>query len=124
MRALRRLPALQRDEAIAAKYLGLRVFWKTRFFEVQTIDADPVKSFSFTQRGWHRWSQLDQPIYANIDIDRHPEIQPARRGRRFNLYGTINNVDVALGITLTLDRFEILPVNVFDYFVQMEDSRH
>lgn len=122
-RALKRVPALQRDEVIASIYLGKRVFWKTRFFDVEDIYQDPIRQFSFTPRGWHRFSRLDHPIYGHIDIDRHPETRCMRRGQRVDLYGTIENVDTVLGITLLLERFDILPLTLFDRLVQSEDSR-
>jgi hypothetical protein len=123
MRALKRVPALQRDEIIASTYLGMRVFWKTRFFDALNINQDPIRQFSFTQRGWHRFSRLDHPIYGHIDISRHPETRALRRGQRVDLYGTIANVDTVLGITLALERFDILPLTLFDRIVQREDSR-
>ena len=123
LRALKRAPALQRDDIIAATYIGMRVCWKTRFFDALDINRDPIRQFSFTQRGWHRFARFDQPIYALIDIDRHPETHPLRRGRRVDLYGTIVEIDTVLGVTLALDRFEILPVNLLDRFVVMGDSR-
>jgi hypothetical protein len=46
-----------------------------------------------------------------------------RRGQRVDLYGTIENVDTVLGITLSLERFDILPLTLFDRLVQREDSR-
>jgi hypothetical protein len=46
-----------------------------------------------------------------------------RRGHRVDLYGTIINVDTTLGLTLALDRFEILPLSFLDRWVQREDSR-
>jgi len=46
-----------------------------------------------------------------------------RRGQRVDLYGTIANVDTVPGITLLLERFDILPLNLFDHIVQREDSR-
>jgi hypothetical protein len=46
-----------------------------------------------------------------------------RRGHRVDLYGTIINVDTTLGLTLALDRFEILPLSFLDRWVQGEDSR-
>lgn len=123
LRALKRAPALQRDEIIASTYLGRKVFWKTRFFDVADIYQDPIRQFSFTLRGWHRFSRLDHPIYGHIDIDRHPETRSMRRGRRVDLYGTIANVDTVLGITLLLEGFDILPLTLFDRIVQREDSR-
>ena len=123
LRALKRVPALQRDEIIASTYLGRRVFWKTRFFDVADIYQDPIRQFSFTQRRWHRFSRLDHPIYGHIDINRHPETRSMRRGQRVDLYGTIENVDTVLGITLSLERFDILPLTLFDRLVQREDSR-
>lgn len=123
MRALKRVPALQRDEIIASDYIGRRVYWKTRFFDALDIDRDPVRQFAYTQRGWHRFSRLDRPIYAHIDIDRHPETRALRRGRRVDLYGAIVKIDTVNGVTLALDRFEILPLNLLDRFVQKEDSR-
>lgn len=123
MRALKRVPALQRDEIIASTYLGARVFWKTRFFDALDINQDPVRQFSFSPRGWHRFSRFDPQIYGHIDVDRHPETRSMRRGRRVDLYGTIANVDSVLGITLALERFDILPLTFLDRFVQREDSR-
>jgi hypothetical protein len=38
-------------------------------------------------------------------------------------YGAITNVDTTLGITLTLDRFEILPLRFLDRLMQRADSR-
>jgi hypothetical protein len=122
MRSLRRAPALQRDEIIASSYLGTKVFWKTRFFDVATIHRDPIRQFSFTQRGWHRFSRLDHPVYGHIDIEAHPETRAMRRGQRVDLYGTIADVDTVLGITLALERFDILPLTWLDRFVQREDS--
>jgi hypothetical protein len=122
MRALKRVPALQRDEIIASTYLGRRVYWKTRFFDALDINRYDVKQFSFTQRGWHRFSRLDRCIYAHISIERHPETRQLRRGRRVDLYGAITKVDAG-GITLALDRFEILPLSLLDRLVQGEDSR-
>jgi hypothetical protein len=122
MRALKRVPALQRDEIIASTYLGRRVYWKTRFFDALDINQYDVKQFSFTQRGWHRFSRLDRCIYAHISIERHPETRQLRRGRRVDLYGAITKVDAG-GITLALDRFEILPLSLLDRLVQGEDSR-
>jgi hypothetical protein len=122
MRALKRVPALQRDEIIASTYLGRRVYWKTRFFDALDINRYDVKQFSFTQRGWHRFSRLDRCIYAHISIERHPETRQLRRGRRVDLYGAITKVDAG-GITLALDRFEILRLSLLDRLVQGEDSR-
>jgi hypothetical protein len=119
MRALKRVPALQRDEIVASTYLGRRVCWKTRFFDALEY---VVKQFSFTQRGWHRFSRFDRCIYAYISIERHPETRQLRRGRRVDLYGAITKVDTN-GITLALDRFEILPLSLLDRLVQREDSR-
>jgi hypothetical protein len=45
-----------------------------------------------------------------------------RRGRRVDLYGTITKMDTN-GITLVLDRFEILPLSLLDRLVPSEDSR-
>lgn len=123
MRALRRIAALQRDEIIASTYLGTRVFWKTRFFDALDINQDPIRQFSFIQRGWHRFSRLDHPIYGYIDVDRHPETRAMRRGQRVDLYGTITNVDTVLGISLSLERFDVLPLTFLDRIVQREDSR-
>jgi hypothetical protein len=123
LRALKRMPALQRDEIIASTYLGRRVYWKTRFFDALDIGQYSVKQFSFTQRGWHRFSRFDRCIYAHINIERHPETRLLRRGRRVDLYGVIAKVDVMNGITLALDRLEILPLNLLDRIVQREDSR-
>jgi hypothetical protein len=123
IRALKRVPALQRDEMIASTYLGRRVFWKTRFFDVADIYQDPIRQFSFLQRGWHRFSRLDHPVYGHIDIDRHPETRSMRRGQRVDLYGTIAKVDTVLGITLALERFDILPLTLLDRIVQREESR-
>jgi hypothetical protein len=120
-RSLKRLPALQRDEAIASTHVGLRVYWKTRFFEALDINQGWVKQFSFIQRGWHRFSRLDHLIYCHIDSRRHPETRSLRRGYRVDLYGSITNVDIVLGIELVLDRFEILPLTLLDRFI--EDSR-
>jgi hypothetical protein len=122
MRALKRVPALQRDEIIASTYLGRRVYWKTRFFDALDINQYDVKHFSFTQRGWHRFSRFDHCIYAYIIIEQNPETRQLRRGRRVDLYGTITKVDM-FGITLALDRFEILPLSLLDRLVQSEDSR-
>ncbi|MBB5064718.1 hypothetical protein [Granulicella mallensis] len=121
-RAIKRLPSLQRDEVIASRYLGLSVYWKTRFFDALDMNRGSLKHFAFNQRGWHRFSRMDQPIYAYIDIDRYPETHSLRRGGRVDLYGTIVKVDTVLGITLALDRFEILPLTLFDRFVVREDS--
>jgi hypothetical protein len=123
LRALKRVPALQRDEVIASTCLGRRVYWQTRFFDALDIGQYDVKQFSFTQRGWHRFSRFDRCIYAHISIERHPETRQLRRGRRVDLYGAIANVDTALAITLALDRFEILPLSFLDRWVQGEDSR-
>lgn len=123
MRALKRVPALQRDEIIVSTYLGRRVCWKTRFFDALDIDQYDVRQFSFTQRGWHRFSRLDHCIYAHVSIERHPETRQLRRGRRVDLYGTIAKVDPTLGITLALDRLEILPLSLLDRLVQSADSR-
>jgi hypothetical protein len=122
-RSLKRLPALQVDEAIASRYVGLRVYWKTRFFSALDINQDSVKQFSFTQRGWHRFSRFDQPIYCLIDISQHPETRSMRRGRRVDLYGRITNIDIVLGIKLALDRFEVLRLTLLDRFVVYQDSR-
>ncbi|AEU35540.1 hypothetical protein [Granulicella mallensis] len=122
-RALKRLPSLQRDEVIASNYLGLNVYWKTRFFDILDINRGSLKQFSFNQRGWHRFSRMDRLIYTPIDIDQYPETRSLRRGCRIDLYGTIVEVDTVLGITLALDRFEILPLTLFDRFVVREDSR-
>jgi hypothetical protein len=122
MRALKRVPALQRDEIIGSTYLGRRVYWKTRFFDALDINQYDVKHFSFTQRGWHRFSRFDHCIYAYIIIEQNPETRQLRRGRRVDLYGTITKVDTN-GITLALDRFEILPLSLLDRLVQSEDSR-
>jgi hypothetical protein len=122
-RSLKRLPALQRDEAIASTYVGLRVCWKTRFFDALDIGQGSVKQFSFIQRGWHRFSRLDHPIYCYIDISQHPETRSMRRGYRVDLYGRITGVDIVLGIKLALERFEILPLTLLDRFVVREDSR-
>src|SRR6202789_771423 len=122
MHALKRVPALQRDEIIASTYLGRPVCWKTRFFDALDINRYDVKQFSFTQRGWHRFSRFDNCIYARISIERHPETRQLRRGRRGDLYGAITKVDAG-GITLALDRFEILPLSLLDRLVQREDSR-
>jgi hypothetical protein len=46
-------------------------------------------------------------------------VAPRAPGR----YGAITNVDTTLGITLALDRFEILPLSFLDRWVQGEDSR-
>jgi hypothetical protein len=120
---LKRVPALQRDDIIASTYLGNRVFWKTRFFDVADINRDPIWQFSFTQRGWHRFSRLDHPIYCYIDVSQHSETRPMRRGQRVDLYGTIAKVDPVLGITLSLERFDILPLTLFDRIVQRKDNR-
>ena len=122
-RALKQLPALQRDEVIASTYIGLPVFWKTRFFEALDINRGSVKQFSFLQRGWHRFSRLDRLIYCYIDADRHPELRSLHRGYRADLHGRITNIDIVLGIELALDRFEILPLTFLDRFVVREDSR-
>ncbi len=122
-RALKQLPALQRDEAIASTYVGLRVSWKTRFFEALDVNRGSVKQFSFLQRGWHRFSRLDRLIYCYIDADRHPETRSLRRGYRVDLHGRITNIDIVLGIELALYRFEILPLTFWDRFVVREDSR-
>lgn len=121
---LHRLPALERDAFIAAHYLGQRVAWQTRFFDAIDWGAGEVLQFSFLQRGWHRHSRLDNPIYAYIDIEQYPEMRGLRRGRRIDLQGTIKGVDFVTGITLTLDKFEILPVNFLDRFVISSDSRY
>lgn len=122
-RALKRAPALQRDELIASRYLGLSVYWRTRFFDALDINRGSLKHFSFTQRGWHRFARMDHPIYAHIDINQYPETRTLRRGHRVDLYGTIVKVDNMLGITLALDRFEVLPLTLFDRLVVREDSR-
>jgi hypothetical protein len=122
-RSLKRLPALQLDEAVASRYAGLRVYWKTRFFLALDINQGSVKQFSFMQRGWHRFSRLDHPIYCHIDISQYPETRSLRRGRRVDLYGRITDVDIVLGIKLALDRFEILPLTLLDRFVVYQDSR-
>jgi hypothetical protein len=54
MRALKRVPALQRDEIIASTYLGRPVCWKTRFFDALDINQYDIKQFSFTQRNIRR----------------------------------------------------------------------
>jgi hypothetical protein len=123
-RALKRVPELQQDEIIASRYLGLNVYWKTRFFNALDMNRGSIKHFAFDQRGWHRFSRLDNPIFAYIDIDQYPETRSMRRGRRVDLYGTIVKVDTVLGITLALDRFEILPLTLYDRLVQREDSRY
>jgi hypothetical protein len=123
LRALKRVPALQRDDVIASTYLGKRVYWNTRFFDALDFGQYDVKQFSFTQRGWHRFSRLDRCIYAHISIEQHPETRLLRRGRRVDLYGSITNVDTTLGITLALDRFEFLPLTLLDRMVQREESR-
>jgi hypothetical protein len=69
---LHRLPALERDAFIAAHYLGRPVAWKTRFFDAIDWGAASVLQFSFLQRGGHRNSRLDNPIFAYIDIVEHP----------------------------------------------------
>jgi hypothetical protein len=69
MRALKRVPALQRDEIMASSYFGRRVYGKMRFFDALDIDQYDVKQFSFTQRGWHRFSRFDRCIYAHISIE-------------------------------------------------------
>jgi len=123
LRALKRVPALQRNEIVASTYLGRQVYWKTRFFDVLDIGQYSVKHFSFDQRGWHRFSRFDRCIYAHINIEQHPETRLLRRGRRVDLYGVITKVDAMNGITLALDRLEILPLNLLDRIVQREDSR-
>jgi len=122
-RSLKQLPALERDEVIASTYVGLRVYWKTRFFEAMDINQGSVKQFSFLQRGWHRFSRLDRLIYCYINADQHPETRSLRRGYPVDLHGRITSIDIALGIELALDRFEILPLTFLDRFVVREDSR-
>ena len=121
---LLRVPARVRDAFVAAHCLGQGVAWKTRFFDAIDWGAGSVLQFSFLQRGWHRHSRLDNPIYAYIDIEQHPETRGLRRGRRIDLQGAIKGVDFVTGITLTLDKFEILPVNFLDRFVISSDSRY
>jgi hypothetical protein len=121
-RSLKRLPALQIDEVIASRYLGLRVNWKTRFFSALDVDQGSVKEFSFKQRGWHRFSRLDPLIYCRIDISEHPETRSMRCGCRVDLHGRITKVDIVLGVTLALESFEILPLTLLDRFVVYQDS--
>ena len=123
LRALKRVAPLQRDEVVASIYLGRQVCWKTRFFDALEINRRSIKQFAFNQRGWHRFSRMDLPIYGHIDIDQNPETGSMLRGRRVNLYGTIVQIDTVIGITLDLDRFEILPVNLLDRLVQRADTR-
>jgi hypothetical protein len=80
--------------------------------------------FSFVQRGWHRRARMDKLIYAYIDITRHPETRSLRRGRRIDLDGTIAEIDVVTGITLMLERFEILPLSLLDRFIVRSESRY
>ncbi|MBR0756070.1 hypothetical protein JQ604_28180 [Bradyrhizobium jicamae] len=121
---LRQFPALERDAFMASEYLGQRVAWKTRFFDVIDYGAGSIKLFSLFQRGWHRHARFDRSVYAHIDINSHPETRDLRRGRRVDLGGTIAAIDIVTGITLTLDRFEILPVSLLDRFVIKSDSRY
>lgn len=121
---LHRLPPLERDAFIATHYLGQPVAWRTRFFDAMDWDAGSVLQFSFLQRGWHRHARLDNPIYAFIDVAQHPEMHGLRRGRRVDLFGTIKGIDFVTGITLSLDRFEILPVNLLDRLVISSESRY
>jgi hypothetical protein len=121
---LHHLPALERDAFIAAEYLGQRVSWKTRFFDAIDCGRGAVLQFSFLQRGWHRHARLDHPIYAYVDITGHPETRSLRRGRRVDLDGTIAEIDFVTGITLTLERFEILPISLLDRFVVSAESRY
>ena len=121
---LRRLAALERDAFIATHYLRQRVAWKMRFFDATDWGAGSVLQFSFTQRGWHRYRRLDRLVYAYIDITAHPETRGLRRGRRVDLDGIMEKVDTVTGITLTLDRFAILPVSLLDRFVIKSDSRY
>jgi len=123
LRGLKRVPALQRDEIFASTYLERRVYWKTRFFDALDIGQYSIKQFSFTQRGWRRFSRLDRCIYAHISVEQHPGTRLLRRGRRVDLYGSIIDVDTTLGITLAIERFEILLLNFLDRMVQSEESR-
>jgi hypothetical protein len=63
-------------------------------------------------------------IYAHIDITRHPETRSLRRGQRVDLDGTIAEIDFVTGITLTLERFEILPISLLDRFIVSSESRY
>jgi hypothetical protein len=121
--ALRNLPPMQLNQAVAANYLGRAVAWKTRFFMATETSPGLGWQLAFHQRGlrWH--SEVSPQIYAQVNVERHLEFNTIRRGRRVNLYGTIVEVDMVLGITLRLDRFEILPVNLLDHFVIWQDRR-
>lgn len=48
----------------------------------------------------------------------------SRSPRRIDLDGTIAEVDFVTCITLALDQFEILPVNLLDRFVIRSESRY
>jgi hypothetical protein len=121
---LHHLPALERDAFITAQYLGQGVSWKTRFFDAIDCGRGSVLQFSFQQSGWHRHAWLDNLIYAHIDITRHPETRSLRRGRRGDLDGAIAEIDFVTGITLTLERFEILPISLLDRFIVSSESRY
>lgn len=121
---LHHLPALERDAFVATEYLGRRVSWRTRFFDAIDCGRGSILQFSFVQSGWHRHARLDKLIYAYIDITRHSETRSLRRGRRIDLSGTIAEIDFVVGITLALERFDILPISLLDRFIISSESRY
>src|SRR5689334_23504386 len=60
----------------------------TEIYSLSLHDALPISGsvlqFSFLQRGWHHHARLDNPIYAYIDIEQHPETRGDRKSTRLN----------------------------------------
>ncbi len=118
-----KLPPLQRAQAIASEYLGKKVYWQTRFFDVVSVNRDPVMQVSFSIRGIHLHGSYEKNVYALIDVSREPALRDLKPGRRVDLWGRISDVDNVLGITLQLDRLEVLPETLTDKIVERAE-RH
>lgn len=123
IRTIQPLPALDAADLIASRYLGLQVHWFGRFFGlIDQRDILGAYQLSFSQRRWHRSSR--GLIYTDIRPGEYPEIERLRRGTRVDLFGKIQDFDAFLGITLALDRAQVLERNLLDKLIGFSERRY
>lgn len=124
IRKVQPMPKLMQDCYIQAHYVGVGVRWSGRFFQLSNDGVQITGKYllSFDQRGFHRRSS--GLIYVNIVPGQFPELEMLPRGTRVDLYGTIQEVDAFLGVTLELHQAEVLPRNLWDRVIGFSERRY
>ncbi len=123
IRKVQPMPTLARQDFVQAEYIGKPVHWTARFFELSDETGFTGNyHLSWTQRGL-RLSDTGL-IYTPVAPGQFPELERLVRGTRADLYGTIQEVDELLGVTLILEAAEVLPRSLMDRWITFSERRY